>query len=372
MTATELRYLEGRSAITERINVLTGRNPNAEQAAFASACLLHGRLFWNSAEDAPLETKPLLLYYGAAAYAKGLVLAVTGCKPQDLKQSHGLKCAAVNGELIGDFNIKANGRGLFQEFNDAVAPMNRIQYFEGSSSRTRTFPTATSEELSTFTAPLTDCLARIPSLKDAYQLCTRKEAKTISLLFSDISQPPWTHTIRVDVPQLFNGLTSLRAIATDIREKVPLLRHWRLSDATKAWDNTVPTFGNACAPVNEFDQLQGGPEYFACVPSVGTDLFDPFDFMEPLAGGYGSCGAGAAYIETMDGKHVSEYSLMLATLHGLSSLVRYHPHTWTSCVSRRSISGRCVDDSLLPVIELFLDNVQHQFPKFIADVILGR
>jgi len=75
MQETELRYLEGSSALKERMQAISGREPNASQVAFASSCLLHGRMFWESADHASLETSPLLRYYGAAAFAKALVIA---------------------------------------------------------------------------------------------------------------------------------------------------------------------------------------------------------------------------------------------------------------------------------------------------------
>jgi len=62
---------------------------------------------------------------------------------------------------------------------------------------------------------------------------------------------------------------------------------------------------------------------------------------------------------------------MLASLLGLSSLVRYFPHIWTACVYRQPIANRPVDDKLLPVIEQFLGNVTSRFPVLVTNLLLG-
>ena len=62
---------------------------------------------------------------------------------------------------------------------------------------------------------------------------------------------------------------------------------------------------------------------------------------------------------------------MLAELLALSSLVRYHPHTWTVCVHRRPLAGHAIDDSLLPLIAEFMDDVESRFPAFIAEALLS-
>ena len=111
---TELRYLESESALKERMRALTGRQPSATQAAYAASCVMHGRLYWESAEVAPMETRPLLLYYGAASFAKALIMAKTACQIGDIAGGHGMSCAPGTGDVVGSYSARANGRGLFQ------------------------------------------------------------------------------------------------------------------------------------------------------------------------------------------------------------------------------------------------------------------
>lgn len=367
MSDVDLRYLEGRSAIGECIQRHTGGRPNDQQKAFAASCLLHGRLFWQSAASATLETRPLLLYYGAAAYAKALVLAFTGCKPEDLRQAHGLRCSAKNGEKIADFCMQSEGKGLFQQFNDVVASQNRIRFFEGTSARLRIVPASTSDRLTNLHVSLSECLARIPDLQGTYEQCTKMPAKSHHLQFHSDNYSEGGFSIRVDVPGQFDSDRSLQRVVTTVRDRVPFLRQWRLRNAVNAWDNAVLEFENVLPDPNEFVRLVNeGGRY--SVNGRGA-VFDAFDHLAPLAGGFGS---GAAYIESIDGEHVSEFSLMLAALLGLSSLVRYFPHIWTACVYRQPIAGRAVDDELLPVIEQFLRDVASGFPTLVTHLLLGQ
>jgi hypothetical protein len=365
MDLMELRYLEGTAALKARIKVLSGRSPNALQVAFASSCLLHGRLFWDSAKSAPLETKPLLLYYGAAAFAKALIVA-TGTKQQDLSQSHGLTCATGDGERIANFTIKARGFGLFQEFNDVVAPLNGFRYFEETMTRTRVYPTAVSSGLSGLNVTLDDCLARIPDLARVYQLSTGAEAKTLPLSFMDEFDGQATHTIRVDVPELYDDERGLRDVVSLVRSKVPFLQQWRVKEASKNWDNTIVVFDNYQPFDNEHYILatQSGA-YITQLHNYQT--FDALDSLPPLTGGDGG---RPSYMQPIQGQYLSEHSVMMAALLGLSSLVRYHPHTWTACVYRRQVSDRQIDDTLLPVIEEFLAVVEAKLPRFIAEALL--
>jgi YaaC-like Protein len=360
MSQTLLRHLESRSAIAARMQALSGRQPNAEQTDFASACLLHGRLFWDSARAASLETKPLLLYYGAAAYAKALVMARRSLRPQDLSQSHGLSCKAGSGPFVGDFSVRANGQGLFQEFNDVVAPLNRIKYYTDSQPQIRVLPTAASAQLKTFEATLLECLSRVTSLRDAFVLCTQQESNVLWIQFSsqDYFGPMWFR-IRTDVQGEFANQQELLATANAVCARFPFLAGWNLGEAANAWGKTVLEFDN-CPP--QPVQPIGDGRWREMNSAL---CFDPFAAMPPAAGGWAD--SQAAFVTPIDGQYISEFSLVLAALLALSSIVRYHPHTWTACVHRRPVAGRAIDDSLLPLIVEFMNDVETRFPAFIAE-----
>ena len=365
MSETVLRHLESRSAIAERMLAISGRRPNAAQTEFASSCLLHGRLFWDAANSAPLETKPLLLYYGAAAFAKALVIASRGCLPQDLSQAHGLSCKPGDGDLIENFTVKAQGNGLFQEFNDLAARLNRLNYVVDADPRVQVIPAATSAQLAALEMNLQDCFSRQPSIAETYALCTGRESNSLPLQFNHLAHngSDW-FSIRTDVRNNFETLDQLRLKVDDVRSRFPFMSGWCLGEANNAWGNTVLQFYNCTPRENELTLAMTGGQWPLSGPEV---CFEPMATLPPLAGGW-SHGYVAA-IAPLDGHTVSEFSIMLAALLALSSLVRYHPHTWTACVHRRPMAGRTIDDSLLPVISEFLASVELSFPRFVAEAL---
>lgn len=362
MSEAALRHLEGRTAIGDRMLAITGRHPSAAQTEFASSCMLHGRLFWESAHTAPLETRPLLLYYGVAAYAKALVMVRRSVRPQDLSQSHGLSCKVGAGDLIGNFAAKANGNGLFQEFNDVVAPINHLDFFTNTQPTIRLMPTAPSANLMSFEVTLLECFSRMPALVDTYRLCTGREADVLLTVLSDEQHcgPHWFR-LRIDVDGDFQNQQELLAKAQALRRRFPFLTNWNLGEASVAWGKTILQFDN-CAPQSE------EPIGTVAWRTANQHLcFDPFGMMPPPIGGWGN--TFPSFAAPIDGQPVSDLSLTLATLLTLSSLVRYHPHTWTACVHRRSLSGKPIDDSLLPLIDEFLSKVAGAFPGFVAEAL---
>ena len=365
MSETLLRHLESRNAIASRMLAISGRRPNAAQTDFASSCLLHGRLFWDSAKSAPLETKPLLLYYGAAAFAKALVIASRGCLPQHLSQAHGLACKPGDRDLIANFTVKAQGNGLFQEFNDLAAQLNRLKYFVASDPRVQSLPAASSAQLAALEMSLLDCLSRQPLLAATYALCTGSQSNSLLLMLHDQTHigADW-FCIRTDVPGNYDGLDQLSEKAHEVRARFPFLSQWCLGQAANAWGHTILEFYNCATVPGELESAMVSGSWSQRHP---TACFDAMTTLPPLAGGWAD--GYTAAITPLNGHTISEFSIMFAALLGLSSLVRYHPHTWTACVHRRPLAGRAIDDSLLPVISEFLASVESSFPKFVAEAL---
>jgi len=65
-----IRFLESVTHLKALLRARSGRTPLTSVAHEISACLQQGRLFYEAAADAPLEIRPLLLYYGFVAFAK--------------------------------------------------------------------------------------------------------------------------------------------------------------------------------------------------------------------------------------------------------------------------------------------------------------
>ncbi|WP_143809078.1 YaaC family protein [Paraburkholderia susongensis] len=124
----EIQYLESTENLKKNIRASPGWMPNARQAEAIAACLRQGRLFYEAATRAPLEIRPLELYYGTSAYAKALILSTNRRATLDtLQQSHGITDTSPHNARLGDLTVQIARRGTFHEFNDCVAKLNRIQ-----------------------------------------------------------------------------------------------------------------------------------------------------------------------------------------------------------------------------------------------------
>lgn len=372
--STELRYLESEAVLKERIHQLSGRRPSATQAAYVASCLLHGRLYWESADSAPIETRPLLLYYGAASFAKALIMGKTCCRIGDIATSHGVSCVAGLGELVGTFGVRTNGSGLFQQFNDQVAGLSRVHYFEANNSRYHSVPATPSAGLTTLATTLEDLLARVPEIAETFALCCGRPASVLRFHFQAPFFDGSPHTIRVDLPETFQGLNGLRTHVNSIRTRAPFLQQWAVFRAEHSWNNSITQFSNhTILGQDEFALLveedQGKTFGIDQGAAAGWTQFDALQSLPHLAGGFGGL---PAYVSDLDEAHLSEYSVLLLGLLALSSLVRYHPHVWTSCVHRRRFGERAIDDQFLPAIEAFLRRATEAFPALVADVLLQR
>jgi hypothetical protein len=366
MANTDLRHLEGSAALRARIQALTFRVPNASQIAFASACLAHGRMFWESARQSPLETRPLLLYYGVAAYAKALIIATTACLPEALPQSHGMRCRSGASQAIADFQMTCEGHGLFQAFNDMVSARNRVTYFVDSDLQKKLCPTLRSPALHDLRITLADCFSRLPETNHGYRLSAQGPSNWIGFSLTHLGH------YRIDVANdtLFIGREAMALAVAEIRAAAPFLHDWQLESAQHVWGSARFIFVNYTPPADELAIIAGGNSSFGA-QIIPQFEFDPLPNIPPLTGGFRTSGL-IGYMSPINGKEVSECSIRLAALLGLSSLVRYQPHIWTASVHRRMLANAAVDDRLLPVIEEFLETTLSTFPDFVATILFDR
>lgn len=373
--STELRFLEGEAALRDQIHSLTGRRPNAVQTAYAASCIMHGRLYWESANAGPMETRPLLLYYGAASFAKALVIAKTGCQIGDIASGHGISCCPGVGDAVGTYKARTNGQGLFQQFNDVVADLNRVLYFEDYNTKYHYIRSAKSAAFPALSTTIEEVLSRVPDISDTYTLCVGKPASVLKLQLDAPLRTGFPYEIRVDLPESFEGRNGLISHVAMIRQRAPFLRYWRVGQATHAWNNSIVRFYNRTGALEpqEFETLvednDGKTFSLRDQDLMASPASDALSTLPSLTGGYGGT---VAYTKEIDGNTLSEYSFLLLGLLALSSLVRYQPHVWTSCVHRRRFGERPIDDRLLPAIEAFLARATTAFPKMVSDVLLQR
>jgi hypothetical protein len=139
--------------------------------------------------------------------------------------------------------IKIENRGTFQELNDAVSPLNRICYFEGSTPASKTIQASTSAELVGKELGIKDILSRITGLQDLYKQTFDEEPNTS--IFSVKTFDEYEHCeLYIDALELFVDRTALKRIVERLRERYPCLQKWCLQSATQSWGYPKIAFCN--------------------------------------------------------------------------------------------------------------------------------
>ena len=171
------------------IRACFGKTPSAAHVREISACLQQGRLFYEAAEQSPLEIRPLQLFYGMVGFAKALVIAKRLLPLTTLKHSHGLTDVSAPNSRIADLRVRIGNAGTFQEFNDVVKDLNRLIYFDNLSMPKKLYlSSAASEALVGVDISLREILSRIPGLMSLFQQTFGEEAKAWEVWFHCISE----------------------------------------------------------------------------------------------------------------------------------------------------------------------------------------
>jgi hypothetical protein len=365
-----LRFLESVENLKPRVRSRFGREPNTGVAQEIIACLLQGRLFYEAASAAPMEIRPLQLFYGMVGFAKALIVA-SRCTPlATLRQAHGLRDISGDKCRIADLQVRIGTAGTFQEFNDSVAPLTRFCYFDGATPLTLRTPSATADQVRGFDMSLQEILSRIPTLETLYRMTFGHDANTasLSISFDQIGKC----SIRLDDPEPFNSREELKAIVTRWRARFPFLQAWRVVEAQRAWGNSVIHLQNSSnGSVDEFSEFALMDLNGSFIASHNTLLPDAeFQFAEhlaPMAGGY--TGGHTYAITPVRDQYFSEFSLHFLGLFLLSSLVRYRPQTWVHAISRGNTSDAPADDKALSLIESFLEFNRAAIPQMVVTVL---
>ncbi|WP_080435416.1 YaaC family protein [Burkholderia ubonensis] len=367
----EIQYLESTENLKKNILANQRWTPTSGQAEAIAACLRQGRLFFEAAKRAPLEIRPLELYYGTSAYAKALVLATDRNRRIDnLQQAHGVSDKSSHNARLEQLSIVINERGTFQEFNDSIRTLNCIRPIAVDGSHPEfTFPTADSASVAGLKLSLKDIFGRLPGLEALYR-ATFDERENID--YVQINGPEegfgWCVSVR-STPwngSFGNFVTSLE----DARSRMPFLRRWSFQEASALSGGSL-MFRNAKPLANELDpnEIQTHtwgftgqhPAFSRYFRDIESSLGNLIAASRMTGGGY--------YMQPINGQYIAFQSLQFLALHLLSSLVRYRPAIWMHALSRSASNGRVADDAMLALIEAFMERVLVTIPIFVADVI---
>jgi hypothetical protein len=359
-------FLESTTNLKSIIRQSTGRTPSTEIARDIAACLQQGRLFFEIASSAPLQVQPLQIYYGLVGFAKAIILARNVQSISTIAQSHGLSDISQQTSNVEDLTLQFQRRGLFAQFNDVVAPLGRLNYFDNSMGRSVPKPFDTAGGLIGTNCSLKSILGRIPSLQMLYQRTFSEDAACWPIGFYHRGDQV---ELRIDDPHLFANRGDLYSLVDKWRQTFPFLRQWCFCEASLAWDNTVILFYNIEKPVDgEFSEqfLVENENGFSAPDRSRVHV--PFASLLPaLAGGITNDHTSA--IQPLNGVSLSEFALQFCGAFLLSSLVRYRPQVWQHALSHSALERRAIDDRTLSIIEAFSSKVLSDFPKLVDRTI---
>lgn len=357
-----IKFLESTKNLRALVKKNMGREMNAAAASGIAACLTHGRLFFEAAERAPLEIRPLQIFYGIVSLSKALA-AVRSCKSTDaLVSAHGVSDISNKGSLLQNLTLQVGNKGTFQEFNDAICGLDSFNYYGDECEQIRVFKSSSGAcELNDEKMTLKDILSRCPFIASSYQKTFDEQPK--NLTFTDFVESN-EFQIQIDETQLFYDRAQLVELVARLRNTYPFLNNWMLKSAQRAWNNSRLMFVN-CDPrgIAEFDE-NVLVERSGVLSSVTVQPYLDFKTLLPVLSG-GVMNKYPTYIVPLNDRAVSEYSLIYLGNFLLSSLVRYRPEIWGNAISSRFSQSGGSDDHCMALIESFLDQTAKTFPEYI-------
>lgn len=365
---TGITFLESTENLKSRLKILTGRMPSTKIAKDVATCLQQGRLFYQAAEQSPLEIKPLLLFYGTMSFSKALITGCNLVSLSTLPQSHGLSDISDPNSLLSDLRARITTSGNFHRFNDTISSRHKFEYIDREY-MTRYFMCSTdqSSNLLEKEISLKDILARIPSLSDLYEKTFNEKSQTENAFCSlSISRSNADWDIRLDSPEIYSDLTSLRLIIEEYRNRFPALKKLRVIEADRAWDRSIIIFANTTIPDNELEEPNFIPRENRLVAS---NIRDTLDFQNMFGSDQGSFENSRTIISPYAGAYFSKYSLHYLGMFLLSSLVRYRPQIWVHCLTRSTTQQRPADDKALSLVEAFMSNHAREMSAFVQNTL---
>jgi hypothetical protein len=368
-----LKFLESPTNVKAVMKDLLGRSPSATVARDTAVCLQQGRFFFESAVNASLEIRPLLVFYGMMGFAKALIAARNLCGLETISQSHGLRDKSGQRSKLVDLQVLIEGHGTFQSFNDTISRLHRNRVYVNSMPKYKAASTCNSCSLDEKTITLKEILTRIPALESLYENTFQEQAKCIWCSIDFMAESQGYTVMRLDYPKSFEDRISLIRMIEDLRGRFSFLKRWCLVEAELAWDRSILQFANIDeTTLDEFGSeflIEEEPNVYSTSKSSQTShikILKLDDVLPPLAQPPG----GAEYvIAPFDGLHISTLTLYYLGMFLLSSLVRYRPRIWSRALSRFVSPQDPADDEAMALIEAFLELSLSEFPRAIAEFL---
>lgn len=366
----DVKFLESIANLKAYVKAKLGWEPNTKKAQAISSYLIQGRLFFQAAKNAPIEIKPLQLYYGVMAFARAIILVHTKESIDYLKPSHGVT-AKMSNSLASSMAV-INSSGTFFDFNNVICELDGINYFIKSKPFIEKIPSSSSDKFINKKITIKDVLSRIPGLEDLYFNTFNGEYPK-NRLISIYVENERDGDVKIDISDAFKVIETredLIDFVRDVRESYPFLNKWCLIYGAMNWGSARLFFKNLEKnDVNDLSEEflinQGNASFKASESALDSmKKFNFVDFLQPLTGFLSKSNQHMS--ENFDGEYISEFSLYYLGTFILSSVARYKPNIWMSAITHSIVADESSDDALLAIIEKFMDIVIKSVPGMVV------
>lgn len=330
-------------------------------------------MFFETALASPPEIRPLQIFYGIIGFANAVAVARNLEKLETFVPAHGLSDISALNAQVEELSLRFGKKGAFQRFNDSIAPLGRICYFDSSMPTWIPKPFDDSGVLIGTEVSLKDILSRVPSLEVLYEKTFAEKSNNLSLNIQKSLSDKNHIDLRIDDPLLFSSKEELVETVGRLRSEYSFLENWCLSRADIGWGNSMFVFENIDkSQIDEFsaDFFSDRAGRFSfdlrnrAEKSFRERRIDFVDILPPIAGGLTK--TMSYVVKPMNGAYLSEFSLQYLGCFLLSTLVRYKPQIWQRALMPSVFGTDTIDDKSLALIEKFLDLVVIDFPKMVV------
>lgn len=331
----KLLEFETRDLVERFIKRKYNRDASARQVLEITSNFIQGREYFRNARQAAISVKPLLLYYGVASLARGLILALAPHRSEaSFKPAHGLDTidwqAALASKDFGKLTVSITAGS----FHDLLTTTENRSYFKHNSSFVVWPVNFNIPELGT-KIQLSDLLNTLPDLSDEFEAWSERPlafAKIESFRHFSASEDEYTfsnsvtpETLKAIFPgELYNALFPEKSYGEFV------------SDTTQ---NKI----RVIAPS-------------ALHPQFSQMFRDPFN-------------AGLREVvvtKSIDYKtHLNTLSQLYCLSYFFGMLARYFPSVWISL--GRTEKG----DAIYPLVIRSVDFIEKHFAELVLEFLAG-
>lgn len=344
-----------------------GREPTANKAREISAHFSQGREYFRSAAGAGELVRPLILYYGAMALARGTALFLSREKSK-IEAGHGLdatgwKDLPTQPYAVPHLEVEVSGGGTFPELarvtGNTESFLVRTQGYPGVATALSTGP----KPASGTRVGVKEALGQIPDVVELYERTFGEHGRRLRCEVQVTGLPETSVTRKYALAEIPPDLEMRRhAHLGLLRSPAGLPPKDRIAGLLDD-GRVVPTEGGPTTlPFAREPKLRAsGAWLFDLYYDAGTSRRPRIEL--PVT----TSTSGEEYLKLRTDRGVVLSTLLALHVVAFAAgmLVRYHPGYWAVVV------GRTKGDSIAPVLSAAVAAIEERYPALILEAIGG-